>query len=103
MSYEDDELIFEWDPVKAISNYIKHKVSFELGQLVFDDEFHLTDFNRIVGSEIRYNTLGNVDDVILFVVHCYRKNQHGKKIIRLISVRNAATQEARRYHAQTGR
>ena len=50
MSYEDDELIFEWDPVKAVSNYIKHKVSFELGQLAFDDESNLTDFNKTVDS-----------------------------------------------------
>lgn len=103
MSYDNEILIFEWDPVKAISNYEKHKVSFELGQLVFDDEFHLTEFNRIVGSEVRYNTLGNVDDLILFVVHCYRKREHGKKVIRLISVRKAHTQEAGRYHAKAGR
>ncbi len=38
MSYDNDIPIFEWDLVKAISNYKKHKVSFELGQLVFDDD-----------------------------------------------------------------
>ena len=63
----------------------------------------MTEFNRIVGNEVRYNTLGNVDDVILFVLHCYRENEYGKKIIRLIWVRKAAIQESRRYHAQTGR
>ncbi len=103
MSYDNEILIFEWDPVKAISNYEKHKVSFELGRLVFDDESHLTEFSRTAGNEDRYSTLGRVGNVILFVAHCYRKNEHGKKVIRLISVRKAATKEARRYHAKTGR
>ena len=30
-----DEIIFEWDPVKAELNYTKHKVTFEEAKSVF--------------------------------------------------------------------
>ena len=33
-----DEIIFEWDPVKAELNYAKHKVTFEEAKTVFYDE-----------------------------------------------------------------
>ena len=34
---DSDEIEFEWDPQKAISNYGKHKVSFEEARTVFGD------------------------------------------------------------------
>ena len=33
-----NEIIFEWDPVKADLNYTKHKVTFEEAKSVFYDE-----------------------------------------------------------------
>jgi len=33
-----DEVIFEWDSVKADLNYAKHKVTFEEAKTVFYDE-----------------------------------------------------------------
>ena len=68
-----DEIIFEWDPVKAELNYTKHKVTFEEAKSVFYDE------NAILH--------------MLVVCHCYRENDR----IRIISARKADTLEAAQY------
>lgn len=96
-------VIFEWDEFKAKINYQKHKVSFELARMFLNDPFYLTEFNRTVQGEDRYNALAKIGNTIIFVVHCYRKNKHGEEIIRLISARKAQTHETRRYYKQTGR
>ena len=36
------ELTFEWDEVKAKTNFKKHKVSFEEGKTIFNDLFLFT-------------------------------------------------------------
>jgi uncharacterized DUF497 family protein len=39
---------FEWDDAKAASNLAKHKVSFEIARLVFDDAFALIEIDASV-------------------------------------------------------
>lgn len=94
-------LHFSWDEAKAKANLRKHKISFELASLFVLDPYHLTEFNRSVTGEDRYNTLAKIDKTIIFVVHCYRKNKYGEEIIRIISARKAETREAARYYRQT--
>ena len=88
----------EWDAAKAENNLVKHGVSFEAAQYVFDDVFALErcDFDSDP-SEIRYVITGIVREVVLTVVYTERGGR-----IRIISARKATTHEQREYdHGQT--
>ncbi len=93
-------VFFEWNAFNAKLNYRKHKVSFELAQLAFQDPLQLTDFDRTVAEEDRFNTLARVANIVLFVSHCYRKNENGEEVIRIISARKAERREHARYYRQ---
>ena len=49
--------MFEWDPVKAISNLAKHGVDFADAATVLDDEYALTIIDDGSADE-RYVTVG---------------------------------------------
>ena len=88
---------FEWNEQKNLLNYAKHKVSFELARLVFDDPLHLVKFDRVVDGEERWHAMGNVmSRQILVVAHTYR-NHNGDEFIRIISARRASSHERRQY------
>ena len=90
-------MIFEWDDQKNLLNYAKHKVSFELASLVFDDPLHLVKFDRIVDGEERWHAIGNImGRHVLVVAHTYR-NKENEEIIRIISARRASSHERRQY------
>jgi len=89
-------LKFDWDKNKATKNLVKHKVSFEEAQSVFDD-----DFARLIPdpdhseSEERFILLGlSCSLKVLVVVHCYKDEDN---IIRLISARKATKPESKTY------
>ena len=92
----DDEIRFEWDPVKNASNQKKHGVSFEEGKAVFLDENgkympdpeHSSDEERFLLLGISYTTR------ILVVCHCEREEG---RIIRIISARKATKNEEKQY------
>lgn len=88
----DDE--FEWDDVKAVSNYVDHRVTFETAKAVFRDAFAiewLDESQRY--DEDRYAILGMAYDRLLYVAFTYRGER-----IRIISARGAEPYEHRRYH-----
>ena len=75
---------FDWDKNKATRNLVKHKISFEEAQSVFDD-----DFARLIPDpdhsedEERFILLGlSCSLKVLVVVHCYKDKEN---VIRLIS------------------
>ena len=86
---------FEWDDVKAKSNWIKHGVSFDeassvfddLLAKIFDDEFHSGEERReiIVGHSIKRR--------LLLVCFVERPNER----IRIISARLPTPQERQAY------
>jgi len=89
-------LKFDWDKNKATKNLVKHKVSFEEAQSVFDD-----DFARLIPdpdhseNEERFILLGlSCSLKVLVVVHCYKDEEN---IIRLISARKATKPESKTY------
>ena len=91
-----DELIFEWDPVKAELNYAKHKVTFEEAKSVFYDEnaVLIADPDHSTLDEDRFILLGLSSEMhMLLVCHCYRENDR----IRIISARKADLQESKQY------
>ena len=91
-----EELIFEWDPVKADLNYTKHKVTFEEAKSVFYDEnaILIADPDHSSMDEDRFVILGLSSELHMLVVcHCYRENDR----IRIISARKANTLETAQY------
>ena len=90
----DDE--FEWDDRKAVENYRKHRVSFEMGRDVFKDPFAIEQLNdRENYGEERYAIIGMVDNRLLFVGYTMRGDT-----IRIISARGAEPHEHRQYHEE---
>lgn len=88
---------FEWDPEKARSNFDKHGVAFDVAILVFDDPMAVAVFDRVVGGEERWRTVGRVGTAtILFVVHTWLEDS-GEVCIRIISARRADKMEIRAY------
>ncbi len=90
------EIKFDWDKNKATKNLVKHKVSFEEAQSVFDDDNarlifdpdHSEDEDRFILLGLSYSLK------VLVVVHCYKDVEN---IIRLISARKATKKEAINY------
>ncbi|TWB22400.1 hypothetical protein FBZ89_10320 [Nitrospirillum amazonense] len=95
------ERLFEWDEAKAVSNYRKHGVTFEMAVLAFDDPFVLTRQDRIEGGELRWQTLGVVTGhLLLLVAHTLWEEDdqgHAIEVIRIISARRATRTERRQY------
>jgi len=88
---------FEWDKDKNIVNKLKHRVSFEEAETVFEDEnaVYLFDDGHSADEE-RFIVIGE-DDFFreLAVCHCYR-GENGE-IIRIISARKATKSETKLY------
>lgn len=82
-----------WDEVKAASNRAKHRVSFEAAQHVFDDPLILSQPDPHVDGD-RWQSLGQVGEVVLFVVHTWPYDEQEGRII---SARRATPHERRIY------
>ena len=90
----------EWDHQKSLTNFTKHKVSFELASLVFDDPLAAYKFDRVLDGEERWHAIGKVvNRHVLVVVHTYR-TRSGNEIIRIISARRASSHERRMYEQE---
>ena len=87
---------FEWDENKNRINIIKHGISFEDAETVFDDENALVLYDKehsateerfiIIGIDIHYRELT--------VCHCDREDGN---VIRIISARKATKNEIKLY------
>ncbi|MGN6033718.1 MAG: BrnT family toxin [Thermomicrobiales bacterium] len=88
---------FEWDPEKARTNLIKHRVDFESARFVFDDPLAILVPDRIIDGEERWHIIGRTPDHRLYlVVHTIREDRHDTTI-RIISARKADPRERRAY------
>ena len=88
---------FEWDIVKAESNVEKHGVSFAEAMTVFGDPLEITipDPDHSEG-EFRLLSLGrSARERLLVVAYTEREGR-----IRLISAREAAPKERRKYESE---
>ncbi len=65
-------------------------------KLVFEDPLAYNKPDDFIEGEERYNTLGMVGNVVLFVVHTYRLKA-GQEVIRIISARKATNYERSLY------
>lgn len=85
-----------WDKNKARSNRLKHRLSFETAQRVFDDPLALSKPDTSVGEE-RWLTLGLVENVAILVVHTWPEENEGVATGRIISARKATSRERKAY------
>lgn len=88
---------FVWDESKNQINQAKHRLSFEVAQLVFDDPLHVSRQERIEGGEQRWQTIGLVRGLILLLVAHTVIEADGHETIRIISARKADKIERRIY------
>lgn len=88
---------FEWDLAKATANLVKHGISFEDAQKVFEDPLQRSRQDRHEGGEERWQTLGMVGGLILVLVAHTWRDDHEDEVIRIISARRATKQERREY------
>ena len=86
-----------WDRNKDRSNRAKHKVSFEVASLVFEDPFHLSILERIQNGEERWQTLGMIGSVLVLLVAHTLVEQEGEEVVRIISARKATRKERQWY------
>lgn len=82
-----------WTPRKAAANLAKHKVAFESAVLVFDDPHQIYSPDPHPDDD-RWQTIGMVDLMTLFVVHT-EIDEDG--VGRIISARRASPSERERY------
>jgi uncharacterized protein len=87
----------EWDPGKARSNLLKHRVAFEDAARVFLDPNRAEAFDpREDHGEDRWRTIGRAGPALLVVIYTIRE-VGGAEVIRLISARKANRDEQARY------
>ena len=72
------------------------RISFETAKLVFEDPYHVSVRDRVVGGEERWQTFGMVGGGILVVAHAYWEEDE-EEVIRMISARQATGREKRAY------
>jgi uncharacterized DUF497 family protein len=86
-------ILFEWDESKAKRNERKHGITFEEAMLVFLDPYALVDQDRIEGEELRWQTLGSVEGIVLLLVAHTVRSEGQDEVIRIISARKATRKE----------
>ena len=90
---------FEWDSVKAQTNFKKHGISFRLAASVFRDPLALTIYDDEHSEhEERWVTLGRAENQqTLVVVHTSDWSKPAEIKVRIISARKADRDEIRDY------
>lgn len=79
----------------------KHHISFETATGVFDDPNYVTEQDREVDGEERWQTIGQVEGVMALMVAHTIVDEQDDVIFRIISARRATARERRRYEAKT--
>ena len=88
--------MYEWDDDKNWKNVEKHGIDFETAKRIFDSPIVSRRDERKDYNEIRYVSIGIIDQVaMIVVVHTNRQDR-----IRLISARPASRRERRIYYEQ---
>ncbi|MBN2062091.1 MAG: BrnT family toxin [Deltaproteobacteria bacterium] len=91
-------MIFEWDPQKDIINQSKHGVSFEAAREVFNDQLHLSILDeRFSYFEERWITIGQTELAKILVFANLFFNDDGEEVVRIISAREATSNERKQY------
>jgi hypothetical protein len=91
-------MLFEWDPQKDLLNQSKHGISFAEAKEVFEDPLHLSILDhRFSYFEERWITVGQTHRAKILVVANLFFNENGEEVIRIISAREATSNERKHY------
>jgi uncharacterized protein len=93
---------FEWDEQKNRRNRAKHKIGFETASLVFEDPWALSNPDRVVEGEERWQTMGLIDAATVVVVAHACQQVNAEEMVRIISARKATPHERRVYEENRG-
>ena len=88
---------FSWDNAKAKANIGKHGISFQTARRAFDDPHLVRNFDRAVGEETRWHTIGMVEGRLLLLIVHTTQEDNGDEYIRIISARKANRREEATY------
>ena len=90
---------FEWDNNKNLLNVQKHNVHFKEACTVFyDDNALILNDDEHSNDEERFIIIGfSLYTRVLTVCHCYRIDNSGEEVIRIISARKATKDEMKEY------
>jgi uncharacterized protein len=89
---------FEWDERKNRSNLKKHGIEFETAVLVFEDPHAVSELDRIIDGEQRWQTIGSIGLQVVLIAHLWW-DEDNEEVIRLISARKATSRERKAYEA----
>ena len=85
---------FDWDETKRQTNFAKHNVDVFVAALIFEGLTIKAEDRRHDYGEVRYKSIGMVDDVCYVVIHTERDG-----VIRLISAWQGGRRDRRKYQA----
>ncbi len=90
---------FDWDPIKAKENVVKHGIGFERATELFLDPLAVSVFDQDHSeAEERWVTIGrDSHGRVLVIAHTFSEVSAEESKIRMISVRKATKREARQY------
>jgi uncharacterized protein len=90
---------FDWDANKALANWNKHGVSFELAATILRDPLALSRYDvEHSATEERWITLGQAETgQLLVMVHTFEELSEQGARVRVISARFATAHERRQY------
>jgi uncharacterized protein len=94
-------VLWVWIDEKNRTNKRDHGLSFETAQLAFDDPLAVSRQDSHPDGD-RWQTMGLVGSVVLFVVHTWPEMDpaSGEEIGRIISARKATAQERKTYEEE---
>lgn len=78
-------------------NQRKHGVSFEEAMQVFNDPFHITRQDRTEKGDLRWQTIGLFDRIIILLVAHTWNDENKEEHIRIISARRTTRIERKMY------
>jgi uncharacterized DUF497 family protein len=93
---DEFEIHFEWDPLKAESNVVKHGVPFGVAATVLRDPLAVTvfDADHSAADAERWVTIGMASSgACLVVIHTWEDIGKNSARVRLISARKATKKE----------
>ena len=91
---------WEWDDDKNEENWRKHRIRFEVVQLLFQDPL-VTSRRDPFPTEQRWRTIGEIQNVVIIVIHTKPEPDYirGEAVGRIISARRAERRERNAYAA----
>lgn len=89
---------WKWDEEKNRRNKLKHGLTFETAQFVFNDPLAVSRADSYPNEE-RWQTVGAINQVVILVVHTLPiyDPEKDEEIGRIISARKATKNERRMY------